>query len=60
VTVRELIDALLDYDMGLPVYVGKGMGPLARAEGSDGLGGVYVLLSPTPVSGHGPETVTHG
>ena len=49
-TVRDLIRELLDHPMDSQVYVGKGMGPLARVTsevaGNTGTDRIFVILSP--------------
>jgi hypothetical protein len=50
VKVRDLIRELLGYAMDSEVYVGKGMGPLAKAVpetcGNTGTDRMFVILSP--------------
>jgi hypothetical protein len=44
--IRELMQILLEYPRDLPVYVGKGTGPLGKIDSrvSDDI--IYVILSP--------------
>jgi hypothetical protein len=45
-TVRELIQALLDEPMDAQIYIGKGMGPLRGAERIQRPDGIYLILEP--------------
>lgn len=54
-TVRDLIQALLDEPMDAQVYIGKGMGPLRAAERIRRDSGVYLILEPDTGAGSAPS-----